>query len=452
MKNTNLITEQQDLVNQLLISATKDDTKLYDLVMNYTNLISSSETSWIDYYQNKIINVLNLWRGSFKTADALYYIVTGFSFFFLTKPKEALDEFNKMFDYCDDTALFSKIKGAGYMGRGVAYRSLGMIDKTMEDCLKAVQLIDASDTAETWHIFIYRMLGEIHIYIGELQEATNYYLKAKSVMESINNIAISTARFRVNDALGNCYNEMGDKEKAEGFLRTAMEVEGISEAERARVLCDFGILYINEPQKALTYFEKSAGIRKKAHLEDAYTTSLIYKGECAIALNNLKEAKEILDEAALLVDKYDVPSKKLHFYEQCAALHEKKQDHAEALRYFHLYNDLKSKIHDQQSKNIFQIKNKLIADQHQEIETKHIELKDTLSELARIKVSRKALFFSIATVVVLVILTEVFLEPLIEEYSKNEYLGIASKIVIAFLLKPIDTLYERLLFRRAYRA
>ncbi|CAN0148030.1 unnamed protein product, partial [Chrysoparadoxa australica] len=115
------------------------------------------------------------------------------------------------------------------------------------------------------------------------------------------------------------------------------------------------------------------------------------------------------------------------------------------------YDELKTQIQLEQNKNIFRLKNKQIADQHQEIEQKHAELKSTLSELAKIKVSRKAMIYSIFTVVVLVILTEVFLEPMIEQYSINEYISIASKIFIAFLLKPIDSIYERLLFRKAYQ-
>ncbi|MDH5367313.1 MAG: tetratricopeptide repeat protein [Cyclobacteriaceae bacterium] len=452
MEINNPISESNDPLNHLLIQAEKDTTKLWVLVMSYTNLISSSKTDWIDFYLDKVIRVLNKWKGSVRTVDALFHITQGFSLYFLSKPQEALDEFNKVFDCCDKTELFRNIRGPGHMGRGVCYRNLGKLDKTMEDSLMASQLIHKEDPANPWHVFVFRMLGEIHTYIGELDEAKKYYLKAKSIMESISDSNFPTVRFRVNDALGNCHNQMGELEKAEKYLQTAIKVNGISQAERARGLCDMGILYLENPEKALSYFEESCAIRQEQNLEDAYTTSLIYKGQCMIKLNRLEQAEQILNEAKTLVEKYNVPTKKLHLYEQMRTLLEKQENYSEANKYFHLYNDLKNEIHAQQSKNIFHLKNKLIADQHHEIEQKHAELKNTLHELARIKVSRKALFFSIITLVVLVILTEVFLDPIIEQYSDNQYLGLASKIFIAFMLKPIDSLYERLLFRKAVKA
>jgi len=130
-------------------------------------------------------------------------------------------------------------------------------------------------------------------------------------------------------------------------------------------------------------------------------------------------------------------------------LFEKQNNNTEALKYFHLYDDLQVKINSQQVKNIFNLKNRQIGEQHKEIAQKHEQLKTTLDELARIKVSRRSLFFSIITVVVLVISTEVFLDPLIEKYSYNSYLGLGSKVLIAFMLKPIENVYERLLFKKA---
>lgn len=439
------------LLDHLLIEAKKDDTRLYEMSMTYIYLMASSNIEFLQEYQPKIIDVINHWRGSLKTANALYYLVNGYSLFFLTKPVEGLKELQQSFKYCDDTDLFKGIKGAGYMGLGVCNRSLGKIDQTMEDCLNGVAMINPKNPPEVWHVFIFRMLGEIHTYIGELDEAVSYYFKAKSVMESISSSVLTTARFRVYDALGICHHEMGKKEDAEYYLMAAKNIENLSKAEQSRVLCDLGILYMDDPQKAILYFEESCEIRLEAKLEDAYSTSLIYRAECLLKLGDLEKAAELLNEASELVERFNVPAKRLHLYEQFVSFHEKTDNFQEANRYFHLYDELKTAIQLEQNRNIFQIKNKLIADQHKEIEQKHTELKNTLSELAKIKVSRKALLFSIITLVVLVILTEVFLEPWIERYTENDFFSIGSKIAIAFLLKPIDSLYERILFRRALK-
>ena len=438
-------------LDQLILEAKNNDAKLYDMSLTFIYLMASSNIEFINEYRSKVLPIIEQWKGSFRIANALHSLVVGYSHFFLSNPQEGLKEFDQLFEKCDETSLFNGIKGAGFMGRAICYRGIGRFDKTMENCLQGFRLIDPANDPEVWHIYLFRMLGEIHTYIGEHDEAVNYYLKAVSVMDRISATAMTTAQFRINDALGICYMDMGKPEEAEKYLLKALGLNNLSYAEQARVLCDLGILYLTDPSKALGYFEQSCDIRKEASLEDAYTTSLIYKAECFLKLGEIEKADHILKEAVPLVDKYNVPSKRLHLYQQLAALHEQNGQYKKANEYLHLYNELKTQIQLEQNKNIFGLKNKLIADQHREIEQKHSELKSTLSELANIKVSRKALIFTIITVVVLVILTEVFLEPIIEQYSMNEYINIGSKILIAFMLKPIDSLYERLLFRRAYR-
>ena len=438
-------------LDELLEKCAKDDSEIYTLATNYMYFAASSNIGLINQYKDQVLEVLDKWKESLLIASPLIHMVNGYSYFFLTQPEKGIKEFEMMLSLCGETDLFRRIKGLGYTGSAVCNRSLGKFDRTMEDCLSAISQITPSDPPELWQGYAYRTLGEIHTYINELDEAIHYYLKAKVVMDTFSGSMSISAHFRVLDALGNCYREKGDTNKAENYLKAADSIDGISKAERARVLCDFGILNIGNPQKALEYFEESCEIRKQANLEDAYTTSLIYKGECLIELGKFEEAKSVLFEAKALVDQYKVPSKQLHLYHQLAILHENMNDYEKANSFFHIYDKLKTQIGEEQTRNIFHIKNKQIADQHAEIQKKHSELKTTLDELAKIKVSRRALVYSIITLVVLVVLTEVFLEPIIDNYSNNEYLSIASKVFIAFLLKPIDSFYERVLIKRAYK-
>ena len=94
------------LLDHLLLEAKKDDTRLYEMSMTYIYLMASSNIEFLEEYQPKIIDVINHWRGSLKTANALYYLVNGYSLFFLTKPVEGLKELQQSFKYCDDTDLF----------------------------------------------------------------------------------------------------------------------------------------------------------------------------------------------------------------------------------------------------------------------------------------------------------------------------------------------------------
>ncbi|MDH5382866.1 MAG: hypothetical protein OEW75_18570 [Cyclobacteriaceae bacterium] len=441
--------DSEKLLQELLIKSKKENTQLFQLLEVYINLVASGNKHWIEKYGQEIKDILIFWHDKYKTAPALGFAIQGYNLFFSSQYQDAESLFYKALDQTDESTLFRDIRGLVFMGLGSCFRSQGMIDQAMHSVSQGVQLIKDSDPPQNWHVYTHRMIGEIHVFIGEFGQAEKHYLRAKASLESLPYAVSPTPVFRVYDGLGYCYMKMEDREKSEEYFKKALSVEGISPAEKARVLCDLGVLYIENPEVALPYLEESSALRKKHGLDDAYSTSLISLAECYLKNGNIDKAVEVLTEAESFIEKYNVPTKKLLFYNLFAECFEKKGDYKQANEYFHLYDELQKNINSSQIKNIFQLKNKEIARQNQEIQDKNKELRNTLDELAKIKVSRRALFFSIITVVFLVIATEVFLDPFIEQYSGNNYLSLLSKIFIAFLLKPIDSLYERLMFRKA---
>lgn len=89
-----------------------------------------------------------------------------------------------------------------------------------------------------------------------------------------------------------------------------------------------------------------------------------------------------------------------------------------------------------------------LAEQKLIVEERNIELKETLDELARVKISRKSIAFSVVTLIVLVAITEVFFDPWIDEHTYNNYISLSIKMAIALMLKPVESIYERLLISR----
>lgn len=90
-----------------------------------------------------------------------------------------------------------------------------------------------------------------------------------------------------------------------------------------------------------------------------------------------------------------------------------------------------------------------ISEQKQQIENKNAQLKNILDEVARLKINHRSVIFSIVTVAALVLLTEVYFDPLIEEYAYNTYISLAAKIGVALLFKPFEGLYEKILLKRS---
>jgi len=78
-------------------------------------------------------------------------------------------------------------------------------------------------------------------------------------------------------------------------------------------------------------------------------------------------------------------------------------------------------------------------------------LQDTIDQLVKAKVGRKASSIVLLIAIVLFIISEGFLEPEVEAYFGDSRIGFLFKLGIAVLLKPIDVLVERYMMRRALK-
>ncbi len=78
-------------------------------------------------------------------------------------------------------------------------------------------------------------------------------------------------------------------------------------------------------------------------------------------------------------------------------------------------------------------------------------LQDTIDQLVKAKVGRKASSIVLLIAILLFIVSEGVLEPFVEEKVGNEQIGFLFKLGIAILLKPIDVLVERYMMRKALK-
>ena len=89
-----------------------------------------------------------------------------------------------------------------------------------------------------------------------------------------------------------------------------------------------------------------------------------------------------------------------------------------------------------------------IGEINEELKTNNQVLQDTINELIKARIGQKASSIVLLIAVLLFIVSEVMLEPIIEQNTNSEYVGLLLKGVIALLLKPIDLLVEWLLMRK----
>lgn len=87
-----------------------------------------------------------------------------------------------------------------------------------------------------------------------------------------------------------------------------------------------------------------------------------------------------------------------------------------------------------------------------EINRKNDLLQNTIDELTKARVSKKATTIVLMAAILLFLVSEVFLEPIVDSYFQQDFIiNIAIKGSIALLLKPIDYLVEWFLLKDAMR-
>jgi|GEM_PF-736605 hypothetical protein len=79
----------------------------------------------------------------------------------------------------------------------------------------------------------------------------------------------------------------------------------------------------------------------------------------------------------------------------------------------------------------------------EEINQKRIILQNMVDELTKTRVSKRATTITLTAAILLFIVTEVFFDPIIDKYFKNDfYFNLILKLFFALMLKPIDYLVE----------
>ena len=108
-----------------------------------------------------------------------------------------------------------------------------------------------------------------------------------------------------------------------------------------------------------------------------------------------------------------------------------------------------------QTKLITRVSDKLqnkLNSAYESLETKNIELRSTIDELTKARVGRKAQTIILFLGLSLFILEEIVLEPFIDIYSTNIWLSLSIKLIIALLLKPLESFVEGLLLKTAKKS
>jgi tetratricopeptide (TPR) repeat protein len=414
-------------------------------VVDYMQLVATRNRAELDKISASFIQSLE--NNSNKEVQLLLLFVKGITCFFNNQYVEAKAHFEQAIQLSD---VYTDLKGISLMGLGFTNRSIGDLDEAVSNLFEASETIHKTGDFKSFNVYCYQSLGEIHAGIQEYTLAISYYEKAYTLTGRVEQ---SIAAFRYHMGLGGCYLKMKEYTTCEYHLQKAKAIDNIPAPMMARIINDLGILYleINSYEQAEKCLLSCIELREQNNMEDAACTSMIGLAELYKIQNRNNESITLLNRCLVIVDKFKTKSKKIEVLKLLAQVHSYINNHEAAVKYYEQYIDLFTELKGERERNIFKFKNEQIEAQKKIITDKHNELAQTFEEIKRLKVNKKAAFFSWTTIIFLVIVTEVFLDPLIESYSYDNLISLMVKVLIAMLFKPIDGLYEKMLWERTIK-
>lgn len=356
-------------------------------------------------------------------------------------------------------------EGACSIMIGACYRGMGDNDLALSYLEKGIiHLNEKSFYRRSLNIGFYQA-AEIFMTFGRYEEAFDHFNKSLDL--SVNDIWLQA---RSLNGIGNVYLKQKKYQKAHTLLNNAYDLvkEKNNKILNARMLSDLAAYYleIKEYQKALDFENKSFEIRKELNLKDPMVTNLLHFYKIYMSMGEEAKAIAALEEGFLIANEMGLKGKIAEIYKNRVDYFEKQKNYEAS------YNELKNFLKSREAEinasfhlkiqgikavqevefakkeaDITREKNKALSEANEKINSKNIELQETLDELTRTKISRKAIVGTLIVGITLCLLTEIFVDPLVDNMSYNIYISLAVKAVIAILLKPIDSAFENFLIK-----
>ncbi len=202
-------------------------------------------------------------------------------------------------------------------------------------------------------------------------------------------------------------------------------------------------------------------LREQHHLTGGAVTNCIHIGEMYIRQSKPEAAIDVLQKGLKMAEQINVKPKLYQIHFLLSEIYKGKKVLNKCLLHYKLFHEIREQVEWEDSakklKNaqlIFeaeqtQKENIIIKQQKAEIEKKNFELQETIDELTRTKIGKKAKAFTIMIAIVMFIFEDSILHFALSIISTdNYYFTLLVKMVIIFSLSPINKAIEKHLLKR----
>jgi tetratricopeptide (TPR) repeat protein len=206
---------------------------------------------------------------------------------------------------------------------------------------------------------------------------------------------------------------------------------------------------------------RALSIREQHRLLGGAVTNCIRLAEIHDKRSEWPEALAVLTRGLAIAEEVRVKPKIAQVHQMLSHVYEHMHDLGKSLFHYKRFHELREQVEREDSARkladariIFEAEqtrkeNVVIRAQKADIQRKNVELQDTIDELTRAKIGRKAKALTLAVAVVLFIFQDAILRTVLRLMpSDNYFLLLAVKMAIIFSLSPINQGIERHLLRK----
>ena len=355
--------------------------------------------------------------------------------------------------------------GLSAMLIGAVYRTFGNFDLALKVLFEAFELLRESGRYPIFLAATTNSMGGIHLELGHLDEALEMFNVTYEESARADDFYFGIYGLH---GLGRVYSRRGnDAEAAEVFHR-ALEL-----AERhehplhvSNSLTELAAVHFSAGRidEAETLSEQALVIRERHHLLAGAVTNLLRLAEIQMARARWTDARRLLERALADAEELKVKPKIAQVHRQLSDLYERMRLPDKSLYHYKRFHYLREEMEREDNarsladaKAMFEAEqtrkeNVVIREQKAVIERKNRELQDTIDELTRAKIGRRAKALTLAVAIVLFIFQDAILRTALRWLnSDNYFLLLAVKMTIIFSLSPINRAIEHHLLKGVLR-
>ncbi len=348
---------------------------------------------------------------------------------------------------------------------GGVYRTLGNYDLALKVLWEAYELLKTSGQYPIFLAATANSMANIAMDMGHLEEALSMFNVTYAESTRADDYYFTIYGLH---GLGRVHMAQQRRAEAADMFRRALE---LAEQHRhplhiSNSLTEFATYHFSAGNldEAERLSERALAIREEHRLLGGAITNCLRLAEIRGKRERWAQALPLLERGLAIAEELKVKPKMAQVHQQLSEVYERTHDLERSLFHYKRFHELREQVEREDgarrladARVIFEAEqtrkeNATIRQQKHEIELKNRELQETIDELTRARIGRKAKAMTLGLAIVLFIFQDAILGTALRLLdSHNYFLSLGVKMAIIFSLAPINRAIERHLLKRVMR-